>query len=384
MCSYPNVVVPSPSEFEFFEGMPCPVPNCSSVFKTWSNRQMHLVQHHNKAKTLRRNDETQQYACPIKYCKYSLNSNRYFAKFKQVKQHYLKCHGDKKYACTMCEKSFASPTYLSQHAKSCGKQFVCSCGWSYNSRETLITHCKRKSHTLPEDGGNGKEKMEENTLLQLRIAPSSTKSPRKPSTDFTVFPTHYVAAIALSELSTTLIIPKNTHIGVQTIETKLKKTKSLDKKRKNTQETQTADCKKPKISTETQTNRVRRQRDVSYRAVETQTLDLMPFLSSVRNESFDHDNSLSNSSINNDSVKPVNQNLDLFGREVKMERLCNNETQTDLDSLFLGDTEGTSSTETQTTQDLYSNMCTQTCSDASDLFDFSFADIETQTAWPNL
>jgi hypothetical protein len=77
---------------------------------------------------------------------------------------------------------------------------------------------------------------------------------------------------------------------------------------------------------------------------------------------------------------------------------CSTETQTELDfsSSFLtdcadsGDPSFTfcSNTETQTTEDfpsfdhlLYTNMCTQTCDEAF-YSEFGFANIQTQTAWP--
>lgn len=460
-----RVVVPSHEELSGVNNnLSCSEPNCTSVFKSSSNLMMHMVKHHKKTNTLDKYHPSTRYACPVKECKYSIKSSKYFSKSKHVKQHYLKCHSIKSYVCSRCAKGFPTEAFLKTHTKSCGKKFVCSCRWEYSSRESLMTHCKRKSHVpcgeeAEASAGDGsvsvdgkvqeKSNVEENTLLKVCIAsPPLAKSPRKPSNDFTVFPTHYVAAIALSELSTTFIIPKNCHIGVQTVETKqAKKSRSSEKKRKSSQETQTGDsvCKKPKISAETQTSghlkpkpvcqKVHRSRK---RSTETQTKDLMPFLSSVSNESLDggifNESSLSNSSITDTRRKPdlpstmdddtvwenshnscakkiksqsyvttINsQMFDLNNSELKIEphgrtplssfrhfeKLCNNETQTEIDSLFQSESEGTSTTETQTTndliEDLYSNMCTQTCSDASDLFDFNFVDIETQTAWPDL
>lgn len=68
-------------------------------------------------------------------------------------------------------------------------------------------------------------------------------------------------------------------------------------------------------------------------------------------------------------------------------RLCDIETQTELNDSFLDDCPLLSNNETQTMRnpldDVYSNNCTQTCDGLFDGF-VEFADIETQTGWASI
>lgn len=411
-----RLIVPSHEELSSVNNnLKCTEPNCDSVFKSSSNLMMHLAQHHKiKRNALSKQNDKAEYACPAEGCKYAVESTKYFSKLRFLKQHYLKCHSQKSFKCQKCSKGFSTLTYLRVHSKACGKKFICSCKWEYTSREALLTHCKRKSH-VPVDDENktdGDKESRENTLVQVCISsPPLRKNP-----------THLIAAIALSELSTTFIIPKNSHIGVQTVESKHFKKIKNDKKRKSSQETQTVSgCKvSTKTSAETQTSgklKKKSSEDNRKYSKSTQTNDLMPFLSSVDNESLDYsifnESSLSNSSLNNDNARKTGSSMwsseskldnsnksfigmigpDMFNLKSKIEShsrmgFNHNQTQTDIDSLLQGEAEGTSTIETQTTDDLfvdmYSNICTQTCSDENDLFDFNFVDIETQTAWPDL
>ena len=63
-------------------------------------------------------------------------------------QHYDKVHNEKIYSCSNCSKRFATTTLLKSHMNYCGREFKCSCGVIYKSNEALLTHAKRKNHTL--------------------------------------------------------------------------------------------------------------------------------------------------------------------------------------------------------------------------------------------
>lgn len=131
----------------------CSVLGCSSNFKSSSNLLLHLKKHHrmNIEKWINTNTAVQYY-CPAANCKYNMNEDanaKHFKSKKYLRQHYMKVHAPKVAQCAKCEKSFGSSTLLQQHERFCGKKFECvDCDWSYSSRECLLTHCRRKNHSI--------------------------------------------------------------------------------------------------------------------------------------------------------------------------------------------------------------------------------------------
>uniref|UniRef100_A0A499FUZ1 C2H2-type domain-containing protein n=1 Tax=Anopheles farauti TaxID=69004 RepID=A0A499FUZ1_9DIPT len=137
----------------------CSFDNCFVMLHNLAHLQMHLTRHH-KAPPV---DPTsfnntihsrgKLFHCPNVGCRYyqtpstTANGARYFNSLRSLKQHYLKVHGDRKYCCNACQKSFATESYLRHHRLSCGRTFTCDhCSYSYGSREALLTHAKRKKH----------------------------------------------------------------------------------------------------------------------------------------------------------------------------------------------------------------------------------------------
>lgn len=132
----------------------CTVPNCTSTFTNLSNLQMHLEKHHKLPvnKIVDKNAEVHYY-CPINKCKYNVldvSGPRFFKSKKYLRQHFLKVHAEKNVKCAKCSKTFANETLKVQHERSCGDIFRCGdCNWTYSSREGLLTHCRRKKHSVP-------------------------------------------------------------------------------------------------------------------------------------------------------------------------------------------------------------------------------------------
>lgn len=146
-------IIPSESLLISSPPVKCTVAECSSVFKTTSNLHLHLEKHHKvNVRALVDTTAEVQYYCPATDCKYNATEavqTKYFKSKKLLRQHYMKVHAVKTLLCRKCGKSFACSALLQHHERSCGLEFQCvDCEWSYSSRECLLTHCRRKGHSV--------------------------------------------------------------------------------------------------------------------------------------------------------------------------------------------------------------------------------------------
>lgn len=145
-------MIPSESLLAKDTSLECSIFGCDSIFKSSSNLLLHLEKHHrmNVKKWIDTNTAVQYY-CPAANCKYNMNEDtnaKHFKSKKYLRQHYMKVHATKVAQCSKCDKSFGSSSLLRQHERFCGEKFQCAdCGWSYSSRECLLTHCRRKGHS---------------------------------------------------------------------------------------------------------------------------------------------------------------------------------------------------------------------------------------------
>lgn len=446
-------IYPTVEELELMcTSVRCTQADCSAVFQSSSNLNMHLIKHHkiDSDKLTKRLGKCEYY-CPVKPCAYHEDSKKYFSKLKYLKQHYFKVHAAKKFDCKSCSKKFGTETLRNLHVRECGKSFTCTCGAIYNSSEAILTHCKRKGGThsrLKVASQNKADLGSTKSTDDVQVKRNERIIYPKLMNDTMSFPIHYIAAIALSELSTPCNLSRANDIGIQTdhlllyqshgIKKNVCSIKGDNKKRKNSQQTQTVTNKhkKLKISTETQTSgdylKTKQKQKCTLRkrkqSMETQTKEQVKLIATTFenvNEIFNESNNIQNdqdkSWFCNDhkSLGPLEEFTSSKYKSLKSSEftrkeigndynnlcknndvcissrgaICNIETQTEMDSFLTECSDDTSftlcsSTETQTTDDfdslLYSNMCTQTSEEVDELFNFNFVDIETQTAWPDL
>lgn len=145
-------VFPTIEELSSGRCFKCGVNDCTSVFVSPSQLNLHMIKHHRLPQNLS-HEKPKIYFCPVDNCKYNYqfgNGMRSFPFFKYLKQHYQKSHAEKSLKCTNCLKHFATENLLNAHWKNCTSVFKCQdCSWTYNSREALLTHCRRKKHTIP-------------------------------------------------------------------------------------------------------------------------------------------------------------------------------------------------------------------------------------------
>ncbi|KAK3603884.1 hypothetical protein CHS0354_042891 [Potamilus streckersoni] len=164
-CNQASVVLEvCPSEEELLsieKNVMCTVPGCNQKFYHSGSLRMHLIKSHHKIendkdqqfyqKQKKPNTDIMKFHCPVKNCTYQVGC-RFFKSNKLLKQHYLKVHAEKRFACDKCGLKFGMERDRLRHQSHCGVLFHCgTCGCSYTTREALLTHCKRNNHQLCEE-----------------------------------------------------------------------------------------------------------------------------------------------------------------------------------------------------------------------------------------
>lgn len=114
-------------------------------FRNESNLEMHLTRHH-KFSTTRDHNIKRQFHCPVLNCVYNIESTQLhsFSSRKYLKQHYQKVHAKKEFECCICQKNFATIVLRENHERTCGNYPCPQCHYTYKSRETLLSHVRRK------------------------------------------------------------------------------------------------------------------------------------------------------------------------------------------------------------------------------------------------
>ncbi|KAL6434678.1 hypothetical protein ACFW04_006188 [Cataglyphis niger] len=250
-----KTICPSPEELSvIINNVRC--EQCNLVFANVSRYRLHDLKVHQRKKLDKVAKENVRYHCPVQSCVYAVNSQRYFSSMKYLKQHYLKVHAEKNYACDRCGKSFSIVSAKEGHMRVCGVEFKCSCSKIYTTYEALLTHAKRSLHTITEKYKNSLRRNNSKTIQivlpsriiskPVAILPSSDKCERDDR-----------------NINTT---GKSTSdIGVQTDDYKRSRKLSSPSKLNNSH------CNtKRRISKQTQTNSLTKEKNFG-KSMETQT-----------------------------------------------------------------------------------------------------------------
>lgn len=145
----------------------CTVPNCDEIFSNQSNLNFHIEKVHkikqgkqpneliitkakSKSQKIQENCSCKYY-CPVVACKFHYGSDRYLPTFHSLKNHFIRIHGTKSYACSKCDRPFSIKSEMERHEDSCGNVFKCSCGCPYASRMSLLKHARKKNHQVIDD-----------------------------------------------------------------------------------------------------------------------------------------------------------------------------------------------------------------------------------------
>ncbi|KAJ9575895.1 hypothetical protein L9F63_007207 [Diploptera punctata] len=254
-------ICPQPSELSGIKtNIHCPEEGCGKIFLNSANLDMHLLRHHKKENISNKDKEKIcQYHCPVEKCLYNIKSNQFFKQLKYLKQHYLKVHAEKSFQCEKCSKGFSTEAARKHHLRVCGVKFICSCQYSYDSYEALITHAKRLSHTFDEKYRSYGKK-HSTTDATKEKTPGNSVQPIPTGIAVSV---HFLPAVALIELSGKgTSKDKEIQTDTQITDKRTKKAPSPFKsceratKRRKSAQTQTGIVsrnKRPKISAQTQT-----------------------------------------------------------------------------------------------------------------------------------
>ncbi|XP_076659268.1 ASCIZ zinc finger protein [Halictus rubicundus] len=169
-----KIICPSAEELSVItNNIKC--PKCGLVFQNEPRYRLHDLKVHQRRNLDKIIKESVEYRCPVESCVYAPNAERHFTSMKYLKQHYLKVHAKKTYACTRCEKSFSTEAAKEGHMRVCGIEFACSCSKVYTSYEALLTHAKRSLHTINDKYKNSSRRTNSKTAVRsiLQINPTS-------------------------------------------------------------------------------------------------------------------------------------------------------------------------------------------------------------------
>ncbi|KYN19728.1 PREDICTED: protein indeterminate-domain 9 [Trachymyrmex cornetzi] len=248
-----KMICPSPEELSIINNnVKC--EQCGLVFRNEPRYRLHDLKVHQHKKLDKIAKENARYYCPIQSCVYAVNSQRYFSTMKYLKQHYLKVHAEKNYACDRCGKSFSTESAKNGHTRVCGIEFTCSCLKTYVTYEALLTHAKRSLHTITENYKNSRHTNSKTTQIIL---------PRKIiSKPVSILPNPEKSGKNSENINT---IKSTSDVGVQTDDYKRSKRPSPLKLNNNNLHNT-----KRRISQQTQTNHFSKEK-TSGKSIETQT-----------------------------------------------------------------------------------------------------------------
>ncbi|KAC9281270.1 hypothetical protein E3N88_46048 [Mikania micrantha] len=117
---------------------------CNKGFQRDQNLQLHRRGHNLPWKLKQRNKNEvvrkKVYVCPEVNCVHH-EPSRALGDLTGIKKHFCRKHGQKKWKCDKCSKSYAVQSDWKAHSKTCGtKEYKCDCGTLFSRRDSFITH----------------------------------------------------------------------------------------------------------------------------------------------------------------------------------------------------------------------------------------------------
>ncbi|XP_071566747.1 uncharacterized protein Asciz [Temnothorax nylanderi] len=251
-----KTICPSPEELSVINNnVRC--EQCGLVFRNEPRYRLHDLKVHQRKKLDKIAKENARYHCPVESCVYAVNSHRYFSTMKYLKQHYLKVHAEKNYACDRCGKSFSTESAKKGHARVCGVEFTCSCSKTYITYEALLTHAKRSLHAITEKYKNSRHTNSKTVRIVLPRGIISKPVTILPNPDKS----------GKNSQDTDVATKSTSDVGVQTDDYKRSSKKISNPSKFNNNNLHNA---KRRISKQTQTNNLSKEK-TSGKSIETQT-----------------------------------------------------------------------------------------------------------------
>ncbi|CAH9100286.1 unnamed protein product [Cuscuta epithymum] len=117
---------------------------CGKGFQRDQNLQLHRRGHNLPWKLKQRpaGNELRKrvYVCPEPNCAHH-DPSRALGDLTGIKKHFCRKHGEKKFKCERCNKSYAVLCDWKAHMKVCGtREYPCDCGTVFSRRDSFITH----------------------------------------------------------------------------------------------------------------------------------------------------------------------------------------------------------------------------------------------------
>ena len=120
---------------------------CSKGFQRDQNLQLHRRGHNLPWKLRQRSSKEVRkkvYVCPVSGCVHH-DPSRALGDLTGIKKHFCRKHGEKKYKCEKCSKSYAVQSDWKAHSKICGsKEYRCDCGTLFSRFAFFLTKRQRK------------------------------------------------------------------------------------------------------------------------------------------------------------------------------------------------------------------------------------------------
>ncbi|XP_046814959.1 protein indeterminate-domain 13 [Vespa crabro] len=261
--TYCEMVCPSAEELSVIKNSIC-CEQCGLLFRNEPRYRLHNLKVHQRKKLGKTIKENVHYHCPVETCVYAPESERYFTTMKYLKQHYLKVHAEKTFACTRCAKSFSTEAAKEGHMRICGIEFSCYCSKTYSTYEALLTHAKRSLHTIDNKYKSSLRRTNSKMARNISLSPTVISTVNKP---VNILPSQNNNKGNNSNVNVTEKITVN--IGVQTDECKKYRRASSPLKQVTNNNGTSG---KRRVSKQTQTIRIQDQKHGG-RSMETQTPD---------------------------------------------------------------------------------------------------------------
>ncbi|XP_057472801.1 protein indeterminate-domain 12-like [Actinidia eriantha] len=116
---------------------------CNKGFQRDQNLQLHRRGHNLPWKLKQRNSKENRkraYVCPEPNCVHH-HPSRALGDLTGIKKHFCRKHGEKKWKCDKCSKSYAVQSDWKAHSKTCGtREYRCDCGTLFSRKDSFVTH----------------------------------------------------------------------------------------------------------------------------------------------------------------------------------------------------------------------------------------------------
>ncbi|GMJ07618.1 hypothetical protein HRI_004431000 [Hibiscus trionum] len=117
---------------------------CNKGFQRDQNLQLHRRGHNLPWKLKQRANKDvprkKVYVCPETTCVHH-DPSRALGDLTGIKKHFCRKHGEKKWKCEKCSKTYAVQSDWKAHSKICGtREYRCDCGTLFSRRDSFITH----------------------------------------------------------------------------------------------------------------------------------------------------------------------------------------------------------------------------------------------------